>query len=250
MPTDADAEVVLEVQESAVSLLQHLPVQAVVGAGCKCLPQHDFHVSLLDLPGLFGASGGGIPAQIPYIHADPVKVAYWRNRLLGSHLKVGIVWSGDVSYDRNGVRSCRLADFARLSQIPNLALYSLQKGPPADELAQHPCGLTGIIDLGAKLADLSDTAAVIANLDLLISVDTCVLHLAGAMGRPAWGLICIEPAWQWMLDRSNSPWYPTIQLYRQRRPHHWSDVFEQVGEALAQTAGGRLRITKATDIHH
>jgi len=87
--------------------------------------------------------------------------------------------------------------------------------------------------------------ALIANLDLLIGVDTCVLHLAGAMGRPAWGLTCAEPAWQWMLDRPDSPWYPTVRLFCQRQPYDWSDVFEQVGEALVQMAGGQPRTTAA-----
>jgi len=244
----AGAAVLLEVQESLVGLLRHLPVGSVIGSDCKSLCRNDLHVSLLDLPGLFGTTADNIPATVPYIHADPVKVAYWRNRLLGPRLKVGIVWSGDVRYARNSVRSCRLTDLACLCRIPNVALYSLQKGPSADDLAQQ-CGSTGVVDLGGELRDLSDTAAVIANLDLLISVDTCVLHLAGAMARPAWGLLCAEPAWQWMLDRPDSPWYPTVRLFRQKQPHDWSDVLEQVRGALAETVSNRTRPTAPVAIH-
>ncbi len=193
--------------------------------------QYDLHASLMDLPAVFATEIDAVPAAVPYLTADPVKSEYWRNRLLGPRFKVGIAWSGATSYDRNDLRSTSFELFQSLCKLPKIAVYSLQKGPRADEIRQLPANLP-LEDLAGDLHDFSDTAAVIRNLDLVISVDTSVLHLAGALGAEAWGLICTAPAWQWLLDRTDSPWYPTVKLYRQSHPGDWLDVFARLERDL------------------
>ena len=231
--------VILEVRKPLVGLLRGFPgIDELVEASPDAKPATDFdmHVSLMDLPGIFGTTLDNVPADVPYLHADSAKARHWRTVLSDDHFKVGIVWSGSPAYERNSVRSSNLEHFASLAAVQGVKLYSLQKGAPAAQLKEL-AGKIPVTDLAVHLHDFSDTAAVIENLDLIISVDTCVPHLAGAIGKPVWLLLCNAPAWQWMLDRPDSPWYPTMRIFRQSQPGQWQDVFHQVARELR---GGKI----------
>jgi len=192
----------------------------------------DYQIPLLSLPGIFNTSLTNIPANVPYIYADKQKSEYWKGRLHNDSFNVGIVWAGAAGFKNDHNRSCRLEYFVPLTQIRGIRLYSLQKGERADDLQNLPSNAE-IENLGKDFDDFSDTAAAIANLDLIISVDTAVLHLAGAMGRPAWALLPMVPDWRWMLNCQDSPWYPTMRLFRQKSRNDWSEVFARVGRELA-----------------
>jgi Flp pilus assembly protein TadD len=242
--------VILEARQPLRGLLETLPaIDLFVEASDRHAPDvhYDFHVSLMDLPEVFGATEATIPADVPYIHADTTRVGEWREHVNTSSLNVGIVWSGSVSYDRNNVRSCRLEDFAPLAAIEGVTLYSLQKGPPVSQIEQCAQSVP-VVDLGCRINDFADTAAVIENMDVIISVDTCVLHLAGAMGKPVWALICAAPEWRWLLDREDSPWYPTMRLFRQEIPGRWNTVFECVAEELQLLAESGWRPTSPSSL--
>jgi len=222
--------VIFEVRKPLYNLLRDFAgIDELVEASPDSRPSVDFdlHVSLLDLPGIFNTTLETIPAQIPYIFANPAKLDYWRDKLTGPGLKVGIVWSGSPSYERNHLRACKLADFTSLSGIKGVKFYSIQKGEPANQVSQL-AGKMPLTDLSEQLADFSDTAAVIGNLDLIISTDTSVPHLAGAMGKPTWLLLSCAHDWRWLLERDDSPWYPSMRLFRQKDSNQWYDVFENV----------------------
>jgi tetratricopeptide (TPR) repeat protein len=150
-------------------------------------------------------------------------------------LTVGIAWSGNVAYKNNHRRSTQLADWAPLQAVEGVYWFSLQKGPRAQELATAPAGLK-FHDLGEVLHTLDDTAAAMQALDLIITVDTSVAHLAGALGRPVWVLLSYAPDWRWLGSGSASPWYPSMRLFRQPRPGNWAAVFDEVAAALDQLA--------------
>ena len=226
--------VILKVREPLLALLHGFPgVDELIEASPDAGPpaEFDLHVSLMDLPGIFETTLANIPADVPYLHADPAKADHWRQKIPRDHFNVGIVWSGSSIYERNHVRSCRLDDFLPLTAIEGVRFYSLQKGAPAAQLSQSAQQIP-VVNLEEDLHDFSDTAAVIENLDLIISIDTCVPHLAAAMGKPTWTILCAAPAWQWMLERDDSPWYPTIKLFRQKEAGEWADVFHNVAEQL------------------
>jgi Tfp pilus assembly protein PilF len=228
--------VILECQNSLFRLLKNnAGVYDVIERtpDCKSLNHIDVHVPLLSLPGIFGTKLDTIPSVVPYITADPGLVKQWRTRL--SHndaYKVGIVWAGNPLHKYvYHKRSCSLADFAPLVDIPGLVFYSLQKGHASAKTNDPPKGMN-IINLAEELNDFTDTAAIIANLDLVISIDTSVAHLAGAIGKPVWNLLSFVPDWRWFLNRDDSPWYPGMRLFRQSQPNDWAGVFEQVKKAL------------------
>ncbi|MHC4425259.1 MAG: tetratricopeptide repeat protein [Planctomycetota bacterium] len=191
----------------------------------------DLYASLMDLPGIFQTTLETIPADVPYLHADPAKTEYWKNRLTETDFKVGIVWAGSTVHKSDRERSCALECFAPLAEIAGVRLYGLQKGPAAMQM-KDLAGKMSITDLAEQFADFTDTAGAIENLDLVISVDTAVVHLAGAMGKPVWVLLQFAPDWRWMLKRTDSPWYPTMRLFRQRKPNDWSNVFGRVADEL------------------
>jgi hypothetical protein len=203
----------------------------------KLYEQFDVHVPLLSLPGLFGTTVGSIPSDIPYIDADPGLIDQWRIRLDDDHkCKIGIVWAGNLNHKNDHSRSCSLSDFATLAGIPELSIYSLQKGPASVEVNKWPGG-EKIIKLDSEIHDFADTAAIIANLDLVISIDTVVAHLAGAMGKPVWTLLPFVPDWRWLLNRNDSPWYPSMRLFRQTRANDWAGVFKRLKQTLLQEVG-------------
>ena len=194
--------------------------------------QFDVHISLLSLPGIFGTRLNTIPSEASYITVNPNLVSQWKLKLGNNDdFKIGIVWAGNPKHKGDRKRSCSLADFAPLADIPGLVFYSLQKEPASTEACDPPENMK-LINLENELNDFTDTAAIIANLDLVISVDTAVAHLAGSLGKPVWNLLYSSPDWRWLQNRDDSPWYPSMRLFRQTRPNDWAGVFEQVKKAL------------------
>ncbi|QZZ18835.1 tetratricopeptide repeat protein [Leptothermofonsia sichuanensis E412] len=195
------------------------------------LPEFHTYAPLLSLPHILGTTLDTVPAQVPYLH-PPRESTVRLNTPPGAQLKVGIVWSGGNLYKRNQVRSCPLTYFQPLLEIPNIAYYSLQKGIPQMDLLELGWQESHIQDLSQQLTDMAETAAAIAQLDLVITVDTSVAHLAGALGKPVWTLLSYIPDWRWMLHRPDTPWYPTMRLFRQTQPGDWQGVIEQVVQEL------------------
>jgi tetratricopeptide (TPR) repeat protein len=228
------ATIVLEVQAHLKELLSHMPgATLVVGRG-KPLPPFDLHCPLLSLPLAFGTQCATIPANVPYIEADRGRVARWAARLseFAGKTKIGLVWAGNsdaVAIDTR--RSLSLKELAPLAAIPGAHFFSLQKGEPAAQALHPPEGFR-LADFSAALHGFEDTAALIANLDLVISVDTSVAHLAGAMGKPLYILSRFDGCWRWLNHREDSPWYPTALLFHQRVPGAWDEVIVRVHEAL------------------
>ncbi|MBI5753351.1 MAG: tetratricopeptide repeat protein [Hydrogenophilales bacterium] len=192
----------------------------------------DLHLPLESLPGVFGTTLDTIPSGVPYLFADDAVSLKWRARIAPSPaLKVGLVWAGnpDSAYDQ--ARSCTLRDLAPLLEIPGCRFYSLQVGKAASDMRDAGVPL---IPLGEDFRDFGDTAAAMSQLDLIITVETAAAHLAGALGKPAWVLLAKVPAWRWLLDRADSPWYPTLRLFRQTQAGDWASVIAALAQALEQ----------------
>lgn len=241
---DTGARILLRVQKSLVSTLNTLAgVDQVLGDD-EAMPAFDHFCPLMSLPLALGTRLESIPAKTPYLHADPNKRSDWQRRLgPPAGLRVGIVWAGGERpgqpelHATNQRRNLPLTCFDELD-LPGVEFFSLQKGASAEaELAQrnasHPSG-PRIHDFSADLLDFSDTAALLDNLDLLISVDTSTAHLAGALAREVWLLSRFDACWRWLNDRSDSPWYPGLTLFRQPRPGDWASVISAVREQLAK----------------
>jgi hypothetical protein len=177
-----------------------------------------------------------VPAAVPYLRADPLAVAEWRKRLARPGVKVGLVWAGRPEHHRDRHRSLPLAQLTPLAAVEPLSFFALQKGAALGE-AERVHGME-IEILSPLLGDFTDTAAAIMALDLVISVDTSVAHLAGALGKPVWILLPYAPDWRWLEARSDSPWYPTARLFRQTAPRRWESVIAAVTEALRVVAVG------------
>jgi len=198
------------------------------------LPVFDFHCPLLSLPRVFGTSLANIPKDVPYLHADAEDAGRWQQRLADHSplVKVGLGWAGRPTHTNDRNRSMKLARLAPLGQAPGARFFSLQKGAAAAEAQTPPPGME-LVDWTEELKDFADTAALISNLDLVIAVDTAVVHLAGAMGKPVWTLLPFNSDWRWLLERQDSPWYPTMRLFRQPRIGDWDTVITRVVEALS-----------------
>jgi tetratricopeptide (TPR) repeat protein len=210
------------------------------------LPEFDWHCPFFSLPRAFGTTLATIPSRIPYLSADPDETAAWVHRLPKRGVRVGLVWAGQARPWLPGFatldarRSTDLATLAPLADVPGLALVSLQKGPAAAQARHLPPGMM-LDDPMALVADFAATAAIIANLDVVVSVDTAVAHLAGALGKPVFLLDRYDNCWRWLAEREDSPWYPTMRIFRQPRINDWAPVIEHVAIALANIAerGGR-----------
>jgi hypothetical protein len=149
-----------------------------------------------------------------------------------------LVWAGNPAYTSDRIRSLSLAAFSPLANIPGVRFYSLQKGPPAEQAKAPPAGLN-LIDWTEELADFADSAALVSGLDLVVSVDTAAAHLAGALGKPTWVLIPFAPNWRWQLHREDSPWYPTLRLFRQEKSREWEQPIQRVAAALRELSLSR-----------
>lgn len=228
------ARIVFCCQKELLSLLRTAPgIDSLIvePPGGEVAAAFDCHVPLLSLPGLLDPNLAAMTAGAPYLFPESDKLREWESRLNGPGFKVGIVWAGRPANKEDWRRSCRLEDFSGIAAIPGVSLFSLQKGAAASEALSPPSGMN-LIDLGPLLADFADTAAAIMNLDLVIAVDTAVAHLAGALGSPVWTLLPFFPDWRWMLGREDSPWYPTMRLFRQTRTGDWQSVFDRVTAEL------------------
>jgi tetratricopeptide (TPR) repeat protein len=204
----------------------------------------DRQSALLSLPLAFGTTLETIPASTPYLRAEPERVRKWRERLGEQGFKVGIAWQAGRTGKIDIGRSFALAEFSGLSRIPGVRLISLQKSQGVEQLRQAPAGVT-VETLGEDYDSgpdaFLDAAAAMENLDLVISSDTSIAHLAGALGRPVWVALKHDPDWRWMLDRPDSPWYPTMRLFRQKSSGDWRSVFADIESALRQLIGPEPR---------
>ena len=226
------ARVLLEVHAPLKPLMTGIEGAAQVLSRGEALSAFDLHCPLMSLPLALGTTLETVPAAIPYLEAPEERAACWGARLgeLRSP-RVGVVWAGSATHKNNHNRSIALARFASLLNAPGVAFVSLQSEVGAADKAildRHP----GVIQVGRRLGDFADTAAVIAQLDLVIAVDTAVVHLAGALGKPVWVLLPFTPDFRWLLEREDSPWYPTARLFRQPRFGDWDSVLARVKREL------------------
>ncbi len=233
------ARVVVECAAPLRRLFRTLPgVERVVATG-EPLPPHDAHAPLLSLPYLRGDAG--VPAFAPYLSAEPVLVEQWAARLAGGQgVRVGLVWAGNPDFKDDRRRSPGLAALLPLLSVPGVRFFALQKGGGRaclDRLAGR-LGTT-ITDLGPEIADFADTAAIMANLDLIISSCTAPAHLAGALGRPVWTILPLNADWRWRDSGQQTDWYPSMTLFRQARAGDWAPVVEEVRAALVRRAAER-----------
>ena len=226
--------VIVECQPPLASLVRTCPgVDQVVVEG-DLLPEFDVYAPLMSLPAMFRTTLETIPAETPYLFADAQSEARWQTDLeRGGTFKIGIVWQGDAKHRRNQFRSIPLQYFLRLAQLPSVRLHSLQLGPAREQLDRLSDPLP-IIDLADRLTDFGVTAAIVRNMDLVIACDTAVAHLAGALAVPVWVALPSAPDWRWLLDRDDSPWYPTMRLFRQTVPGDWEDVFQRIYGELSE----------------
>jgi hypothetical protein len=225
-------EVVIECRPELVPLIATMCVADRLVPRGEALPPADLHCYICSLPGFFTPDIGSIPIP-PYLSLprDRFKKFLPLFAQAGKRFKVGIVWSGSVTFGKNHRRAQRLMQFFQAFALPGVQLYSLQKGPPANELKSLPRG-GPIIDLDPHLKDFADTAAAIAHLDLVIMTDSAVAHLGGALGKPVWVLLGHNAHWLWLLDRTDSPWYPSLRLFRPRAEGDWNYVFDSAASEL------------------
>lgn len=231
--------VVLEAPRSLLPLLRSCPgVDCLVAAGDELL-DFDFHSPLLSLPRLFGTTLQSLPDNLPYLFAAPERVEKWKKILgPGDGIRIGIAWRGNPSHQFDKVRSIPLAAFESLAKIDGVTLISLQKGQGSDDLKS--IRQFGIVDFGSELdlhgGAFMDTAAIMKNVDLVVTVDSAPAHLAGALGVPVWLVLSRVADWRWLLDRQDSPWYPTMRLFRQSIAGDWQGVFRSMTDQLRAAA--------------
>jgi tetratricopeptide (TPR) repeat protein len=231
------AKIILEVPSELRRLVETTlgSIAQVITRGSH-LPDFDWQSPLLSLPFVFQTAQTSIPASIPYLQTDPQLARSFAQHFgapANIELRVGLVWSGSPRHTRDPQRSIPLAQLCALTEISDTTFYSLQKGPAAKDLLNMPIDMN-LVDLSGYLNDFADTAAALAHLDLVITVDTAVAHLAGALGKRVWILLTRNPDWRWLLDREDSPWYPTARLFRQHVAGDWSSVIDRVHTELHQ----------------
>lgn len=228
--------VILQVQPALLPLLSRQPgAGAVLGTTDDPGP-FDVQATLVELPAILGDTVETIPAEVPYLRADPMLVAQWRDCLAGDGgFKVGIAWHGNPHQKDGLIRRCALLDMAPIWGVQGVTVYSLQVGAGREELSAG--GALPVRDLGDIDQDrgaFMDTAAIMEGLDLVVSIDTSVAHLAGGLARPIWMVVPYWADWRWMIERADSPWYPTMRIFRQPRPGAWSLVFAEIASALRE----------------
>jgi len=203
------------------------------------VPDYAAYCPLSSLPRLAGTRPETIPASIPYLRADPARVAAWAARLNDllpeGFFRVAIAWAGRAAHNNDRNRSSTLAQWQAILATDRVAFLALQKGPPCQQIGAY-YGDAALVSLGPSLLDFGDTMAILESVDLVISVDTSLGHLAGAMGRPVWLMLPFAPDWRWLLHRTDTPWYPTMRLYRQRAPRDWEELTARVAADLLRHA--------------
>jgi hypothetical protein len=235
----SQARVVLEVNPEILSLARRALPEVTIMCPGEAAPDCDAHCELLSLPLALGLSLRDLPGPMPYLLADPELLNHWRARLKNlPRPLVALAWAGRPTHPNDANRSITLAALAPLAAT-GAHFLSIQKGPAAAQAAAPPPGMC-MTQLSGEIADFEDTAAILCVADLLISVDSSPVHLAGALGRPAWVMLPSLPDWRWLMHRDDSPWYPTHRLFRQSRRGDWDGVAEAVAAALRQQqAAGR-----------
>jgi hypothetical protein len=218
-------------------------VDKLIGAG-DALPAFAFFAPLLSLPCLLQTSLQTIPAKVPYIFADPKLVEKWSRRLASvKGFKVGICWQGSPKYRLDRQRSIPLHHFAPLAEVPGVTLISLQKGFGTEQISDIRDRVP-VLDWGSELDSATgafeDTAAVMMGLDFVVTSDTAIAHLAGALGVPVWVALAAVPEWRWHLDREDCPWYPTMRLFRQPAAGDWQSPFARIADELQSQIDRRL----------
>ena len=237
---EGGARVVVACRPRLVGLLRRIRGIDKVVPDDQPPPPTDWHCSLLDVPAVWEHDVDSIPAPCPYL---PPRVRQTPVLPPARHFRVGIVWAGNPTQKQNRRRSCRLDDFAPLFELPGTEFVSFQIGPPARELSEGWRGL--VHDPGDALDDLEATADALMEVDLVITVDTMLAHLAGALGRAVWNLLAFAADMRWMLDRADTPWYPTMRLFRQPASNDWAGVFREVRGELKALPCGRGRASLA-----
>jgi hypothetical protein len=223
--------VIFETKPELHRLFAGMPGVDALAAPGSALPAFDLQCPIMSLPGIFGTHLGSIP-PVPELRAAPPSPEAARLLALGGNrFKVGIIWSGSVTFSRNHKRATTADRFLPFAEIPGVQLYSLQKGAPEQELAAC-AGRSLVWELGPHLNDFAETASVLKALDLVIMTDSSVAHLAGSLNVPVWNLLNYRPYWLYLKERADSPWYPSMRLIRQPRPGDWDSVFAETGEFL------------------
>jgi hypothetical protein len=223
----AQGHVILEVRQPLVRLMKSLAGAAEVIATGEPAPRIGWHCPLMSLPFVFRTALDSIPATVPYLSAPQTDINAWSNRLPRATMRVGLVWAGSAAHANDPLRSMPAAVMAPLEKVTGATFVSLQQRVAGAGCPPFPC-----LDAGPELSDFSVTAAAVASLDLVISVDTSVAHLAGALAKPVWILLPFAGEYRWLADREDSPWYPTARLFRQPSPGAWVPVIDRVVREL------------------
>ena len=230
------ATVHVEVQKGLKALMQDLPGATSVIAHGEPLPPFDFYCPLMSVPFALDTRLDSIPAGEPYVHAAPDRVEQWQTRLPArGPLRVGVVWRGNPKHNNDANRSIAFALFRRIFAAEGCTFVGLQVELTAEESATF-AGTANCVNPADRIKDFADTAAIIAQLDLVVAVDTSVAHLAGALGVPVWLLLPFSPDWRWMLEREDNPWYPTMRLFRQPAIGDWDSVLGRLADELPAAA--------------
>ena len=242
------AHIVAAVQRELVELVRSMPEIDEVTLQGEGLAPFDLHCPLMNLPDCCATTMAAVPADLPYLAASPERRARWAARMAGEPdgIRIGLVWAGASRPEQRGAdlidrrRSVALAQLRALFEISGAQFYSLQIGAPAAQIASAGLGGT-LIDWTADIGDFADSAALVEQLDLIITVDTSMVHLAGALGKPVWMLSRLDACWRWLKGRDDSPWYPTLRMFRQLEPMDWTPAIARLTQALVEHVRTRAR---------
>ena len=237
-----EGEVILRCGRDLTGLADRSNLADLVIGPDDPLPSFDRHAALMSLPGLFGTTVETVPEPVAGLTPRPELVEAWRDRLAPTGgWQVGICWQGNPNHPKDGARSVPPDRFAELARVPRVRFVSLQKGVAAPEALWAGYG-SDLVDLRGDWADFEELAAIISQLDLVISVDTSVAHLAGALRKPVWIALPFAADWRWMIDHDTSRWYPTARLFRQPARGDWASVFDRLGDALVELTGRKSAV--------
>lgn len=232
-------DIVIACSSEVVPMLKQVAPSARLNLRWAETPHYDRYIALSSLPRLHQDRPDSVLYPGPYLTAKPARVVHWAARLASlvppGLRRIGLVWAGRPTHNNDRNRSAVLDDFTALSNLPGIALIPLQKGPKIDQAGRY-FGRAPLINIGAEIADYEDTMAILENIDLLVTVDTSVAHVAGAMGRPVWIMLPYAPDWRWLLDRTDTPWYPSARLFRQSEARNWPEVTQAIAAALTTPA--------------
>ena len=224
--------------DNLVNLLRPIAPKAKWLTHQDKIPEFDIYITMMSMPLVFGTRIENIPAEVPYIFADDEHKLKWKKKIKDSdRKKIGLCWSGSKSHPKDHIRSVnpgRIEKFIR--DNPIVDFYILEKGDGEKFAKKFANNLDNVFELGSEIRNFSDSAAIIDKMDLVITVDTAVAHLAGAMAKPVWNLLLFNADWRWLLNRDDSPWYPTMRLFRQKTRDDWKDVLNRVSDELREYA--------------